>query len=220
MFTNLLKLLLLCFAFPCIAQQYDFDYVQEYHFENNGTTHKSGDFYKFFNSKDNSFSLTVTPEGEKLYMTLRLANGKIYTDSMEKNDFLVYAISLKCPKTGFYNGNPDTGLENYTYSKLEDTLITDKAYSYVKLAPKNEKKSKKKELNTYKYIFDNSYNFTLSITGINGMLNYFEKNGITFPPGVIKEFYTCSPSGEVISHTKLIQCVPMQKIIFLDTACK
>jgi len=138
MITNLYTLLLLLLILPCTAQQYDFDYVQECHVTLNGEK-EGGTLFRFFNSNDDSYSLRVSLFGENVYMTLYLDDGKYYHDTISKEDFFVYGISMKCPKSGLSSDFRDKDPDDFTYHKLPDTLINTTSYSHVRLFPSNIK---------------------------------------------------------------------------------
>lgn len=220
MFANLLKLMLLLFTLPCMAQQYDFDYVQEYRLEIFGENSRDVTFFKFFNSKNPAYSLGVSIIQDKVFMSLNLDNGDCYYDSILKDDFFVYAISLKCPRKGKGENYPNRKPAEFKPFQITDTLIEGKKYNRILLEPIKNKKRKDSKALAGVYLLDNSYNFEITVSDPASLLSFYKKQGIDIPSGIIKEFYATDAVGKLTEKLSLTQCVPVQKVIFLDTNCK
>lgn len=219
MTTRIISILVLLFlALPCAAQQFDFDYVQEYHLETYGEKARNVTFFKFFNSKDAGYSLGVRIVGERVFMSLNLANGDCYSDSILKEDFFVYGISLKCPRKGKSENYPDIDPDAFNYAVITDTVIDAKRCGRIQLKPKGKKFKGKFPASVF--IIDNSYNFNLSVADPTGVLSRYKQMGKDVPAGIIKEYYAQDKDGKFTDRLTLIQCVTTQKIIFLDTSCK
>lgn len=220
MFARICHCLLLLLTFNSLAQQYDFDYVQEYRLETFTEKPRDITFFKFFNSKNSTYSLGVSIIQDKVFMSLNLDNGDCYYDSILKNDFFVYAISLRCPRKGKSENYPNKKQEEFKPLQITDTLIEGKKYNRILLEPIKNKKRKNSKALAGVYLLDNSYNFNITVSDPTSLLSLYKKQGVVIPSGVIKEFYAIDSVGKFTEKLTLIQCVPVQKVIFLDAACK
>lgn len=144
----------------------------------------------------------------------------ILIPSILKKDFFVLAISLKCPKSGISKSLADKDPDDFICHKLSDTVINNIPYSHIKLMPVNQKKYDKGKIAAAEYILDNSLNLGITVTEPYSMLSLYKQKGMDVPNGIIKEYYTHDKQGKLQDHVYTIQCVPVQKIIFLDTSCK
>jgi hypothetical protein len=201
-----------------VAQQFDFDYVEEFSVKPSGKEARS--VFRFFNSKDATYMMRVSIFADRVLMTLYLDSGEYYTDTILKDDFFVLAISLKCPRKGIIDEFADKSSKDYVYQKLSDTIINTKPYQHISLMPVNKKKYTNGKLFAMEYIFDNSNDLAITAVEPRGMLSYYSKQGFEIPHGLIKEYYTHGSDGKILDHITSIQCLPVQKVIFLDTNCK
>lgn len=200
-------------------KSYNFDYVLEYEYEhptNDGKTH-THTHYRFINSSDNSYVLLINVEEKIVSMRLLTEAGKFYYSTISEEDFLVEAISLKCPATGQMS---ETKLNNYTVENKGDTLVDNRKFSRFKLLPANEKKFRKGELTARHVTMDNTLNLRFPFFTPDDTAYRFYKEGKKIPNGFLKESVLTDFEGNVVGRSRLIQYFQLKKIIMVDKNCK
>lgn len=209
----LLFLLMVCHILYS-QKSYEFDYVLEYEYaSDDGEPHNE---YRFINSKDNGSMLMVWEEGKDIMMKLITKNGRFYYDKIIKEDFFVEAISLRCP----YKGDTESkNLKDFDFIKQNDTLINTEKFGYFVINPTNKKDLKKDNLVPIHYIVDNKYNFNHPFFSPSELIFKKWEKGSDVPNGVLKECYS-EESGKKKTLAKLLQIVPVKKIIIVDNNCK
>lgn len=222
---KLLLLILFQFYYITLSAQksYEFDYVLEYESSqvsvNGLATDKKALNYQFFNSKDNSYMLSVISDSAKTRMWLVLSNGETFYGDISTEDFFVQGISLKCPKSWKKNNNQYEKLKDYALKIENDTMLNSQNYQHYVVTPLKGDKKETHYPNPVHNIIDNTLNLNIPILNPTGLLFRKWKAGDNVPNGVIKESYMITEKGKV-SITKLVQCVKTQKIIFIDKNCK
>lgn len=198
---------------------FEFDYVAEY--QERADLHRSiiATGYKFFNSKDNSYMLSITEDTENIHMWLNLKSGQIYYDKISREDFFVEAISLKCPKTWFKNNSSYESLKDYEVSKLPDTIINTNKYNCFVVKPLNKMEiEQKKQLPEY-YIVDGNNVFQFPVLNPTGLLyRKWKKDNSSIPNGIIKESFI-KKEGGYEPEIHLVQYTQVKKIILIDMDC-
>lgn len=201
----------------CLAysqKNYEFNYVMEYQYtENDGNVHNE---YRFIDSKDNSFMFMVWEKGNDIMMKL-ITDGKFYFDKIVKEDFFVEAIGLKCPQKGVIKSN--ISLSDFDFIRQNDTIINTEKLAHFVINPTNERKIKKENLVPIHYIMDNKYSFTYPFFSPTELIFKKWKKGENVPNGILKECYSYK-SGTKVPYAKLLQIVPLKKIIIIDNNCK
>ena len=197
------------------AQQYTFDYVLEYGHTVSG---KMISEYRFINSEDNKFMLTISEHNDKLAMLLTLENGKFFRDSIATTDFFVEAIALRCPTVGRKNYSEYENIDKFLYAKRYDTVFSGENCVHISLTSKIVENGHKTPVILH-YLISNGNNFKLPLFDPIGMLYKAWKLGGDIPKGLVKKSYM-EFDGQKVDILDLLQCVPIKKHIILDTRCK
>jgi len=206
-------------AFMHSQKTFEFDYVAEY--RERGDLHRSivSTNYKFFNSRDNSYMLTVTQDTKNVHMWLMVKDGQIYYDNINSEDFFVEAISLKCPKKWSKPNNSYENLKDYDVSQLPDTVINTNRYSYFVVKPLNKQDiEKKKQLPVY-YIVDTNILKLPVLKPTELLYRKWIKDNKSIPAGIIKEAFVKKKEGYE-SEMHLVQYTSTRKIIIVDNDCR
>lgn len=212
-------ILLLFQSAICFSQKkYEFDYVLEY-VNQNDTLTKPQFYFRFTNSKDNSYTLTVTDKDENIFQLYLIdVNGKEYAGEMKKADFLeVDKILLKCPMHRKYvNPDKEEHLEEYMFSNLSDTLINKKLHKHYVIKYKG---SKEENLGTIHYIIENGSELHAPNFFPYSPAYTLWEAGTVIPNGIYKKAYRVGPHESIKEETTLIQYAKIKKIIITDTDC-
>lgn len=217
----LLSLFLLGFSVSYSQKSYEFDYVVEY--ENSeirgNTVVKKRLSYQFFNSKDNSYVLSVVDDAVKTKMWLILNDGQTFYGDIDSKDFLVQGISLKCPKSWKKNNQQYEKLKEYDVIIHKDTLFGSQLFHHYVVNPLIKNRTETHYPFPVGFIIDNSLDLNIPILNPTGLIYRKWKKGQAIPNGIIKESYMITDKGN-LAVLKLLQCVKTQKIIFIDKNCK
>lgn len=207
--------ILLIVSYSVSSQKtYEFDYVMEYQYTaNDGSLHNE---YRFINSKDNDFMFMVWEKGNDIMMKL-ITDDKFYFDRIVKEDFFVEAISLRCPQKGEIKSN--NSLSDFDFIRQNDTIVNTEKLAHFVINPTNQKKVKKESLVPIHYIVDNKYNLNYPFFSPTELIFKKWKKGENIPNGILKECYSYK-SGTKVPYAKLLQIVPLKKIIIIDNNCK
>jgi|GEM_PF-3116598 len=219
MISRLLVYICLCFTLSGYTQKsYEFDYVAEYKFNSRNKDSISRTRYEFFNSKDNSYTLSVNDHDKYIYMSLSVSNGKTYFGKIDRDDFFVEAISLKCPMEWSKKNSDYESLKEYQIKKLPDTIINTSPYKYFLSDPLNKSQTGKKAKRTVYYVMDNTGNFKFPFLNPQEILYRKWKNENNIPNGLIKEIYTEKNNKKELVM-ELVQYVATKKLILIDSNC-
>ena len=220
----LLGLFLLGLAASYSQKTYEFNYVIEY--ENSGTgaiddskTNNRYLSYQFFNSKDNSYILSVTDDTVTTKMWLILSDGQTFYGDIASEDFFVQGISLKCPKNWKKSNGQYEKLKDYDFVMKEDIFEDSRKYYHYVINPLIKNNKETYYPSPIHYIIDNSLDLSIPVLNPTGLIYRKWKKGDDIPNGIIKESYMVTDNGNV-TLTKMLQCVKTQKIIFIDKNCK
>lgn len=200
-------------------KSFEFDFVAEYKIRGGINRSMVTTQYQFYNSKDNSYMLWVNDDNESIHMWLTLESGQRYYDRINREDFFVEAISLKCPKTWTKRNSDYENLKDYEVRKLPDTIINTNRYTYFVVNPLNKKEIKKKNLLPTYYIMDNTDNFKAPFLYPTGLLYRKWKKESTITNGIIKEAFVVK-NGTAESEMHLVQYIATKKIILIDIDCR
>ena len=218
-------LILLLLAVNSYAQDtYEFDHVIQYRYKfytdtvnNNRHSHN---FYRFVNSKNNTYSLTVWEYKNTVQMSLMLKDGKTYSDNIARADFFVEAISLKCPRVGMQNPKYSKDVKDYSFIKAADSVINTNPVKHLVFKPVDEKKLKKNKILTEHFLVDNKYNFSVPSLPNNSLAHKILTAGEKLPNGVVSDWYMEDAQGNKTEEVYLVDCIALKKIIIIDTNCK
>lgn len=203
-------------------KEYIFDYVMDYAYSND-TMKVPKHYYRFVNSQDNSYILSASEDG-KDNLTLNLYDdGMVYISSITKESFSeVEAISIKCPLALKHQPLKRRKVfKDYTFKKLNDTIINSEVLQHYIFFPLDSKKAKRKDWRTVHYIFKRDSVFSTPVLNPDGIADIFWKNNKSLiPGGFYKECYIAGADGTQTTDERLMQCVPLKKIIFIDDNCK
>jgi len=222
----LLLIILLFISTASYSQTYTFDYMLEYNYRDltdtveTQTKPKPGTLYRFINSKSNACYMNVRESKGKTQMQPTLETGKFYLSSMPTEDFFVEGISMKCPYFGFVPPS-DKKFKDFEFITKADTIINTERFKHYVLNPINEKKFKKGEITIEHYIIDNSLNLTIPIVLGQSLSHQFWEKGTKLPNGILKEVFGINAEGKKTFEQKLVQALPIKKIIIIDNSkCK
>ncbi|TRW24330.1 hypothetical protein FMM05_10895 [Flavobacterium zepuense] len=222
----LLLITLLFISFTSYCQTYTFDYMVEYSYKNftdtvkKSTKSRASTLYCFINSKSNVCYMNVHESKGKTHMQPTLETGKFYLSSMPTEDFFVEGISMKCPYSGFIPPS-DKKPKDFEFIAKADTMINTQPFKHYVLKPINEKKFKKGEINIEHYIIDNSLDFQIPILSGQSLSYKFWENGAKLPNGILKEVFGINAEGKRTFEQKMVQVLPIKKIIIIDNSkCK
>ncbi|KGO94724.1 hypothetical protein [Flavobacterium subsaxonicum] len=223
MLKNYLLLIVLLVAASAKSQNYIFDYMLEYsHTDRTDTITKIAKTYtdyRFINSKDNSYCLTVHEAKGTTYLELLLESGKYFRSNLSTEDFFVEGISIKCPYAMTLPSD-NIRMKDYDFITKADTVINTQPFKYFVLQPANKKKIERLEISTQHYIIDNSLYLQLPMLKPQSLAYRFWKYNGKTPSGVIKESYNINALGNTILEMHLVQLLPIKKIVIIDLDCK
>lgn len=219
----LLLITLLFISFTSYCQTYIFDYMVEYNYKDltdtveTPTKPNPGTLYRFINSKSNACYMNVRESKGKTQMQPTLETGKFYLSSMPTEDFFVEGISMKCPYSGFIPLS-DKKPKDFEFIAKADTVINTQRFKHYVLNPVNEKKFKRGEINIEHYIIDNSLDFQIPILLGQSLSYKFWENGTKLPNGILKEVFGINAEGKRTFEQKMVQVLPIKKIIIVDNS--
>jgi hypothetical protein len=223
MLKNYLLLFTLFVVTSALSQTYTFDYMLEYRYTNfNDTIAKrpvSQTTYRFINSQDNTNCLMFYEAKGTTYIQLLQEGGKYYRANIPTEDFFVEAISMKCPQTGFL-ASVKYKTREFEVLKRADTIINTQPFSKVQLMPVNKKKFEKLKIDTDILLVDNSLGFKLPLFEPYSLIYRLWKDGANVPNGILKEVYSINAAGKKKYEQKLVQILPLKKVIIIDKNCK
>ena len=200
----------------CFSQkQYKFDYLIDYDQIINKDTVKIGFIYYLTNSKDNSYTASVT-ELDSLHFNLKLRDytKELYSivKILKRDFFMAEFINFDCKL--FFKYKSIIHTNSYDFFILKDTIINKKTYKYYKLNNIKPKIVKRKKTGTNYYIINQSTNFHLPILTYPTAYQEWKLNK-NIPNGIFLEKYFVNYWGEIGYHLKLkgIHNVDMKIVI-------
>lgn len=197
------------------SQTYKYDYVAEYEVNHPLEKHKFV-FYKFFNSTNNDSYLVTYLNGDKVSLRLQINDGKAFYAKIDKDDFLVEAIGMNCPaRLQTDDQLPD--IDDFRYIKHNDTIINTEKFSHVSINAVSH--LKRKNHDNAEYIIYNPFDFSVLAGQSYTLFDSLKSLGNNLPKGIIKQVWITNKSGVLIEETKLLDCVPIKKMILLETEC-
>ena len=203
-------------------KNYEFDYVLEYEYTTDTLTEPHS-YFRFTNSKDNSYSLTVTEKDkDDFYLWLIDAKGLESASVILKSDFFeVESIGIQCQQVReFIDPKIKKHTSDYSFVTLNDTLINTVPHKHYKVKYNDEKKAKKKNIADVHYIVQNDTEFHVP--------NFFpespgfakwQNSRATVPNGIYFKAFNKLPDGTIEKETTLLQYTKIKKIIIVDEEC-
>lgn len=201
---------------------YEFDYILEYEYNNDILT-KPHNYFKFTNSKDNSYVLTVTEKDEdNFYLWLVDAKGLESASIILKSDFFeVETIGVKCQQVReFIDTNKKKHLNEYSFVNLNDTVINTVSHKHYMIKYNDQKKAERKNIPDIHYIVQNKTEFHVPnfFPESPAFINW-HNNKKAVPDGIYLKAFNKLPDGTIEKENTLLQYAKIKKIIIIDGEC-
>lgn len=220
------------FSTFCFSQKnYEFDYLFEYEltFYKDSIKVKNRSFYEknktikryyLTNSKSNDYKAFITEiDSLKNHLTFIDKNGILSNVTFLKADFdKAEFIDIDCKNVLKHSNSPKFKNKNWSFLKVNDTLIKGKTYSKFKMESIKPKRTKRKKLGVMYYIIDTESSFHLPF--MNFTTTYEgSKNGGILPNGIFFESYFIDYYGDLKAKEKLIKYWKIDKKITINHEC-
>jgi len=156
---NNLSILILLISTICYSQKtYFFDSKIDYEFTNHSDTTKNCIKTYYTNSKDNSYSICrIILDSISSKIEFIDSNGAILRKNVSNKIFNNENIYVARNEIRNYSYPYLYQLDNYHFSGVNDTILSNKAYKKISFLSKDLKRAKKKKLGTLQYIFDTDF---------------------------------------------------------------
>lgn len=220
-----LKLIVIFFIFygNLYAQKkYEFDYVLEYEYITDSLT-KPHNYFRFTNSKDNTYVLTVSEKDkDSFYLWLLDAKGLESASIILKSEFFeVESIKVMCQQVReFTDTNKKKNLNDYSFVILKDTVVNTKRHKHYMVKYNDEMKAKRKNIPDVHYILENETGFHIPnfFPQSPAFINWQNDKGAV-PSGIYVKAFNKLPDGSIEKENTLLQYAKIKKFIIIDEGC-
>lgn len=198
---------------------YHFDYMLEYDYVNNDLSRATKQFI-LANSKDNSYSLTLTSNDSlnfELFFLDQKGN-RSRTSIMKYDFFRSDAIRIPCKYNERFFNPYKYQVKNYSFTIDNDTLIGSESYYKYSIKSDDLKRAQNKKLYSYHYIIKKgTENYLPLFTHMTPYEEWkLEKN---IPNGIPYIVFYKNHKGFVDSSFKLKKMTPISKAIYVSNEC-
>lgn len=210
-----LWILVILISTICYSQnKYFFDSKIEYEFTNHSNPSKNGIKTYYTNSKDNSYSITRTVlDSTTSEIEFIDSNGVQLRKKVRNEIFNNENIYVTRNEIRNYSYPFTYQLDNYHFSEVNDTIISNKAFKQISFLSNDLKRAKKKKLGTLQYIFDTDFDHQPLLT----FSTAFEVWKVTrkMPNGLIVQSHLRDIQNKLVFSEKLKQINPLTMYLII-----